>query len=377
MKKICIIGCGWYGCHIAQILKDKYDIIMIEKENDIFNNSSYYNQNRLHSGFHYCRDYSTRHLCKNNYERFKSTYNEMIDIIDNNFYLISNESIIDYNTYTNIYKYEEFSFYTIKNKWFNNIYNDILIVNEHVINSDKVYNYFKHELKNINIKFNTKFINYVKKNNKIIIEFMDVNGNSTYECDILLDCTYNQVGLSKKDYIYELTISLLFEKKNKTAFDAITIMDGEFMSLYPRNIELNIYTLTDVLLTPIIKSSKYSDIEKSISGSQLIYNDLNMLSTGMVQTSSETHVSFQIVPNTHIIDNIKDKMITRFIKYYPNFLNDFNYTGYFISKKTKPNSASASRDIIIDEIEENVISVNCGKIYGIFYFEDMIRQKYL
>ena len=354
MKKICIIGCGWYGCHIARILKDKYDIIMIEKENDIFNNSSYYNQNRLHSGFHYCRNYSTRHLCKNNYERFKSTYNEMIDIIDNNFYLISNESIIDYNTYINIYKYEDFSFHSIKNKWFNNIYNDILIVNEHVINSDKVYNYFKNELKNIEIKFNTKFINYVKKNNKIIVEYFDIHGNNHYkfECDILIDCTYNQAGLSKKDYIYELTISLLFEKKNRTDFDAITIMDGDFMSLYPRNIELNTYTLTDVLLTPIIKSSNYSDIEKNL-----------------YDNSKST--------KTQIIDSIKEQMIIRFIKYYPNFLNDFNYTGYFISKKTKPNSTSASRDIIIDEIEENVISVNCGKIYGIFYFEDMIRKKYL
>lgn len=364
MKKICIIGCGWYGCHIARILKDKYDIIMIEKENDIFNNSSYYNQNRLHSGFHYCRDYSTRHLCKNNYERFINTYKEMIDIIDNNFYLISNESIIDYYTYINIYKYEEFSFHTIKNKWFNNIYNDILIVNEHVINSDKVYNYFKNELKNIEIKFNTKFINYVKKNNKIIVQYIDIQSNNHYEveCDILIDCTYNQAGLSKKDYIYELTISLLFEKKNNTDFDAITIMDGDFMSLYPRNIELNTYTLTDVLLTPIIKSSNYSDIENYVTG------DLLTLSIKTVLESSH---------KSELINNIKEEMITRFKKYYPNFLNDFNYTGYFISKKTKPKSASASRDIIIDEIEENIISVNCGKIYGIFHFEDMIRKKYL
>ena len=30
-KKILIIGSGWYRCHIASILKDKHDIIIIEK----------------------------------------------------------------------------------------------------------------------------------------------------------------------------------------------------------------------------------------------------------------------------------------------------------------------------------------------------------
>jgi L-2-hydroxyglutarate oxidase LhgO len=57
-ENIIVIGTGWYGCHITTILKqypDKFTITMIDSKNDIFDNSSYYNQNRLHYGYHYSR----------------------------------------------------------------------------------------------------------------------------------------------------------------------------------------------------------------------------------------------------------------------------------------------------------------------------------
>ena len=347
MKTVIIIGAGWYGCHIANILQNNYNIIIIEKEKDIFINSSYYNQNRLHLGYHYCRDYETRSLCKNNYENFKKKYNNLIDIIDNNYYGISKESFIDYQTYINIYDYEKFNFCQVDNNIFINLQNKLIKVDEQVINSDRTYNYFCEKLKNIKIIFNTKFLTYIKYGDVISITCIDKNNNQQiYKCDILLDCTYNQAKLSKKIYNYELTISLLFKKIMNTNFGAITIMDGKFMSLYPRNIDENIYTLTDVELTPIISSENYDDIEN------------------------------YILTNEKII-LIKEKMIEKFMNYYDKFLEHFEYQGFFISKKTKQKSNSDSRGIIIDELDVNVISVNCGKIYGIFYFEDYIKKKYL
>ena len=184
-------------------------------------------------------------------------------------------------------------------------------------------------------------INYTKDNDIINV----FTNNTKYECDILLDCTYNQLQLSKQKYTYELTISLIYKKLKNVEFDAITIMDGPFSSLYPRDIENNLYTLTDVEYTPIISSINYLDIEN------------------YVITNEE-------------VEQLKLKMCNKFKKYYPDFENNFEYNSYFLSKKTKQVSVSESRDIIIDQIDNNIISVNCGKICGIFEFEEYIK-KYL
>jgi hypothetical protein len=337
LKKIIIIGGGWYGCHIASILMDKYNITLIEKNNDIFNNSSYFNQNRLHVGFHYCRNYATRQLCMTKYNDFLEKYNDLIDYIDNNYYVISNQSLIDYQTYINIYTHEGFIFDTINNTKFQNIDGKIIRVNENVINSDRVYNYFKNKLQYVKQILNTRVVNYTKINNEILVE----TTNGIYKCDILLDCTYNQLGLSKNKYIYENTLSLLFKKTSELAVNALTIMDGPFLSLYPRDIHKKIYTLTDVEYTPLIKSNNYNDIEKYKLTDDILLDTTN-------------------------------KMIQKILLFYPDFEDHFSYEGYFISKKTKQISGSDSRDIIIEEIETNVISVNCGKIYGIFDWEDYI-----
>jgi hypothetical protein len=342
LKTIAIIGTGWYGCHIANILKHTYNVIMIEKNNDIFNNSSYYNQNRLHLGYHYCRNFSTRNLCYKNYNRFIEKYPDLVDNIHNNFYVISNNSILDYNTFLSIYNHEKFDFELIDNNILNNIDGKLIKVKEQVINSDKAYNYFKNKLKDVTIEFNITFKNYKKINDVIYVE---CDNNKIYECDILLDCTYNQSGLSKNIYSYELTISLLYEKIKETDFDAITIMDGKFSSLYPRDINNSIYTLTDVEYTPVISSLNYNDI-----------------------------LNYDITDDK--CEQIKQNMEIKFKDYYPNLDINFKYVGYFLSNKTKPLSASDSRDIIIEEIDKNVITVNCGKIYGIFEFEDFIKNKY-
>jgi L-2-hydroxyglutarate oxidase LhgO len=79
--KIVIIGGGWYGCYSALLLQDKYDVILIEKNDDIFKESSYYNQNRLHLGYHYSRNFNTRNLCKNGFNKFFEIF-EKHNIID-------------------------------------------------------------------------------------------------------------------------------------------------------------------------------------------------------------------------------------------------------------------------------------------------------
>jgi L-2-hydroxyglutarate oxidase LhgO len=115
IKDIIIIGTGWFGLHTALLLEQKYNVLILEKNSTIFNNSSNFNQNRLHLGYHYPRSYKTRELCLKGYTKFINKYRELIDFIDNNYYCISNDSLIDYNTYKQIYNTSNYKHSFIKN----------------------------------------------------------------------------------------------------------------------------------------------------------------------------------------------------------------------------------------------------------------------
>ena len=62
------------------------------------------------------------------------------------------------------------------------------------------------------------------------------------------------------------------------------------------------------------------------------------------------------------------------IKYYVDlnsYFQNFKYISYFLSSKCKLISQNDSRECNIYQ-DKNIISVNCGKITGIFEFEEYI-----
>ena len=334
MKNIIIIGSGWYGLYTALLLQEKYNIIILEKNNDIFENSSNYNQNRLHLGYHYPRCSKTRKLCQYGYYKFVEKFRFIIDFIDNNYYCISNESLIDFETYKQIYNTNDYKHTFIKNNFIKNIDGDIINTQEKIINSEKAKLYFKNNIK-CEIKFNyfVKDINQV--NNKVII-------NNDLECDFLIDCTYNQLNLSKKKYIYENTISFIYERINfEDNYESITIMDGCFFSLFPRDINKKLYSLTHVQYTPFQKEYEYKNLNHNITNEEII--------------------------------KINQNMIEDVIKYLPKFKKDFILKTHFISYKCKLISKNDTRECIIEQ-NDNIINVNCGKIIGIFELEDYLRS---
>jgi hypothetical protein len=333
-KKIIIIGAGWYGLYSAILLQNKYDVIILEQHPDMFNNSSYFNQNRLHLGYHYPRNASTRNICVDGYNKFINIFPEMVDTINKNYYIISKDSIIDYESYLSIINSSNHH-KIIKNDIFTNIDGDIINTSEKVINSDKAYKYFKERINPIMIKYNYKVENISTNNNKVLI-------NEDVEGDYILDCTYNQLGLDTSSYIYELTISLVYNKKSTCEFDALTCMDGHFFSIYPRNLENNTYTLTHVKYTPLLQSSNPMDIEKYVVNEDIVLETINNME--------------------------KDVLL-----YYKEFKDNFTYDSYFTSYKCKKISGSDSRDISIKH-NDNIISVNCGKIVGIFALEKYLTD---
>lgn len=320
---ILIIGCGWYGAHIAMVLKRlNIDFIIAEAESEIFTKTSYNNQNRLHLGFHYPRNKTTRDLCKNGYDRFLKQYAHLTQKVDNNIYCITNESNLDFGTYKIIMDSIDANYEEEKDDKITNI-EGMIRTEEMFIDNVKVKEYFEKELKE-----------YICINWKITNDYLK-NAGSRHE--YIFNCTNNTFNI-QEDFFYEKTISLIYEKNKPDKITSYTLMDGLFSSLYPYNIKKQQYSLTDVEWTPLIKTTNYNDIK------------------------NYKYVDIEI---------IREKMEEKFSKYYNDFLNDFTYKTYFTSLKIKKKNNSDERDCYINK-DGNIINVCCNKITGIFKFEDYI-----
>lgn len=323
--KIAIIGGGWVGCHLAYKLMDKHDVVIYEKNKELFSETSYNNQNRLHYGFHYARNNKTRELCKNTFNRFLNDYNFFTLELEKNFYCVpKKESIIDFET-------------------FKKIYNDF-----NILETD-----FK--LKNIDgcIKTNERWIDFscAKRffNEMLKDRFLKKRVNKNFlkkllqEYDYVINATNNQIiDKTIKDSFYELTLSLLYEQKKDIGFDAVTLVDGKFFSIYPY--KKNIITLTDVECTPLKKFDTMTELKK-----------------------------YEKTVDNRLIHDKKRLFEKKVLHYYENFLNDFKYYGYLLSVKSKFDDKSDGRYPVITQ-KENLINCFTGKIQGIYIIEDYIND---
>lgn len=316
---IAIIGAGWVGCHLAKNLKNAHTIKLFDKTG-IFAETSFRNQNRLHMGFHYPRNFNTRKLCHETFNKFINEYPSIVSDVKNNIYAIpKDKSIIDFETYKSILSYEKINFKNFNLKNIKNI-EGAIVCDEKLIKHKNAKEYFNNELGNIfeKIEFSQDCLLKISK-----------------EFDIVINCTNNLLkDITEKSY-YELCLVLLYKKKRGTNIGALTLMDGKFFSIYPY--QNDIYTITDVEYTPIYKSENIN----------FDYN-INLKQR---------------------IDKIEDK-----IKYhYSDFKLDFEYMDYFLSLKTKKYNESGDRYPVITR-KNNIINCYTGKIQGIYLIEDFIRE---
>lgn len=324
--KIAIVGGGWVGCHLAYKLKDTHEITLFEKNDLLFRETSYKNQNRLHYGFHYSRNHKTRQMCKETFSQFMDEYGFLTKEIPNNFYCVPNtKSFIDYVTYLEIFRDFDKQITDVK-------YNDVegcINTGERHIDFDLASTFFNNHLKDVIINRN------VSKN-----ELKELSK----EYDLVINATNNHIKHSNRNNsFYELTISLLYKKIKDINFDSLTMVDGDFFSIYPYKDD--IYTLTDVEHTPIRK-----------------FNSVTKLN-GFIKTI-----------NQDFIDKKISRMEKKVKHYLPEFDSHYEYHDYFLSTKSKIVSMSDERYPIIDK-KDNIINCFTGKIQGIYIIEKYIQDE--
>ena len=303
---IAIIGGGWVGCHLAYKLKKKHNIVLYEKNEKIFQETSSKNQNRLHVGYHYARNSKTRNLCRNTFDRFISEYGFCVNDIKKNFYCVPNHySLLDFDTYKKIFN--EYQFTPTEHNFINT--EGCILTNEKHIDFKKVYNFFEEEIGNLVILEEIDNKKIKKLSNKF---------------DLVIDATNNFLGKTIENFFYELTITLIYKKIKNTDFDSLTFVDGNLFSIYPYTEDK--FTLTDVDLTPIKKFKKIN----------ILKNFIKKIDKKFLETRIK------------LIESKVDLFI-------PNFKDYFEYESYFLSTKSKIFDKSENRYPIIKK-EGNIVS---------------------
>ena len=268
MKKICIIGGGFYGCYLAKKINDKFKsnikIDIFEKNNKLIQEAGKNNQHKLHLGFHYPRSTDTIKQVTKGSKKFKEEFKKFIFFPKTNLYLIHKNSLVNAEKFYKIFKklkikitkYDLTKINILKN---HKDYLGAFKVNEGVIQFKKLNNFLIRKIKkNNNIFLNKNIIKINSKKGKVLDQY-----NRIYDgYDYIINCTYTNPNMGIKNKIkikYEFAGMVTFKNLiNKVL--GITIMDGKFVTLYPR--DKKNFSLSSVRYTPIKKFNRIKDLYK-------------------------------------------------------------------------------------------------------------------
>lgn len=344
-----IIGSGWYGCEAATSLRRMgVDFDIIDRNNDFFMGSSSNNQNRLHfGGFHYCRSHATRVECRRGYDVFMERYPRFSRRVDS-YYLIASKSILDFETYLAIFLHESSPFLV---ESVQDLVKRGIVLNPNLVDGNRVILAKERwiDFKSIRLYFKKEFIHnllpydesklYISPD-KNVITF----DNSRY--DIVFDTTYGKL-FPLDESVFELCLTLIYKRIDKSQKNSpsLTVVDGDFFSLYPYDFEKNLFTLTHVRYTPLIVSHEIETIE------------------GFERS---------LVPK--LISDRKKMIEEDVTNFWKNFLDTHDYVDYFVSTKTKFKDVDTGDRSMRTQRRGNVVSMCGGKITGVFDVQDVVEN---
>ena len=351
-KKVLIIGAGWYGCHCAMVCKRlgiAFDLV--DSANAIMTESSVRNQNRLHLGFHYPRCFATRAECVSGHARFMSVYKHLTLQVPRNMYLVSKNSVIDFRTFANIFKYEKTPFTEVSMyengclpfNWLPEQYDGALLTAERMIDCEKVSSFFRSELGN----------HLIPGCSPGDIDMLSLSEEVSFrgrKYDLAFDCTYGQLG-SDAQHVFELCCSWVYKFRHPIVVPGdlfgFTVMDGPFFSIFPYKPLENLFTLTHVVHTPLMLSTDIAEMRGAMASDAI---------AAKVKYHHQKALE-------HVTESV------------PYFSEAFEYQDHFLSIKCKSSLKNDDRSLQVRE-SKNVVSFCGGKITGIFSMEDYLLKRF-
>ncbi len=323
---IFVVGAGWYGCHVAsELLKAGQAVVLVDKTNAFFAGSSGKNQNRLHLGYHYPRSAATISECRRGFQEFKATYPGLSSRIPNNLYLLassSKTSVVDFSTTFDtsgtVLQVAGTPFRRVEG-----VEDRMFVVEEEYIDNEAAAAMFRTRL--------SPHFQHLPPESFASLDTLRT-ALSVGEEDWIINCTYNQLAPIPMDH-YELYCSFVYSIPGPLF--AITVMDGAYFSIYPYDLEKQLYTVTSVCNGVVRRDCVGCDGCDHVRAEE---KDI-----AVRRATVEAEVSAVL----------------------PEFPTIASYHSHFLSWKCKPVTEEDDRSLR-HSVEDRVISLYGGKITGIF-----------
>lgn len=333
IKKIGIIGGGIFGCSIAlELIKDGYQVTIIEQDSDIMLRASKNNHNRIHYGYHYPRSLETTRQSIDGLLSFMTYYSEALLFGFQNYYTIAKSgsltSAIQFKNFCNEAGIGFKSLWPDINLLNKEIIDDSFLVEEPIYDWQILQNIVKQKLSasNVILKLNTSF---------------NECGNSF---DFVINCTYSNinqicklVGVDEIKFRLQDVIIPIFESNIERV--GLTVMDGPFCSIMPKGFTKNHF---------LLYHAKYSIVCDTENSSINIKNN--------------------------ILENI-DIIFTDSMKYFP-FLKNVKHVDHWRTIRAIPinNNDERLSEIITYKNNPNFITVFSGKVSTAIKIAKQIRH---
>lgn len=334
--RVCILGSGWYGCHAARVLQANGIYVHILDKDGIFTGSSAYNQNRLHLGYHYPRSPVTIRECQVGHARFLAEYGECVRPVPKNTYLLHDDSSLSVDAYRvavdSIGRHREYSVTDLEIP-VRSVASTVFNVDECYIDAKAVRHRMERELTPVFERQDSP---------QIEMEESGVRVNGLLY-DYVLNCTNNQYRPIPVPHVptYETVCSFLYHVPFPEPM-GLTVMDGPFFSIFPYDLESNLYTLTHVHHSVVYRGTSLS---------------------------KET-------PSPETIEEARRQAEAAALSVFPSLSELWSYRGHFLSLKSKYDYVTDDRSLRWMR-SGRYFSFSGGKITGIFEMENILKETIL
>jgi len=364
--KIGIIGAGWYGAHIGFALaKAGHEVIIFEKNADIFSQISGKFGIRLHLGPHYPRSEETRKHCRKGFDKFKATYPELLVP---HLYSIYALGISDANKEPSTINFDHFKRVCEESPTcreidtaafgYQNLIGAFTLDEPSLAIGERLRETFRRYLRNAKIDVRCNYT--VQKIERQGSQTMISNGDSTEAFEIVINATSYQSFFPKDtdfpfdlDVVYQPCLALVY-KDSKPGDKPISmiVMDGWFPCLMPYQEHEH-------------EDGKYDNTYIMTHGKWTIM--------GSYSTPQEANVVFEKLDDDFVERSIKKLAEEEMRRFWPAFNERFTYIGWKGTVLAKLKTKKEFRGAITFE-KEGVIHVFPGKINNIFDAEEEVKS---